>query len=301
MVTGKVVDFIVGAEMYQTWYEVLGDLTSGLTPLVLLHGGPGWTHQYMLPFKTLYESAGIPMVFYDQLGSGQSTHLRDAPEGFWTVALFMDELENLLKHLGIADNFNLLGHSWGGVVAGDYATRIPNGLKRLIISHSPSSVPMLGAEINRLLEAFPKDFVDLVRKHERDGTQSSTEYKSAVLEFYRTHVYILPGPWPESLVSSLAAAEEDGTVFHAVVGPSPFCYTGTAKDWSIIDVLHNISCPTLIISGVNDEVTEPTVLPWFTNIPKVKWVELQNSTHLPMYEEPEKYFKVILDFLNIPV
>lgn len=175
------------------------------------------------------------MVFYDQLGSGQSTHLRDAPEGFWTVALFMDELENLLKHLGIADNFNLLGHSWGGnmifylipalsmaltlclgVVAGDYATHIPNGLKRLIISHSPSSVPMLGAEINRLLEAFPKDFVDLVRKHERDGTQSSTEYKSAVLEFYRTHVYILPGPWPELLVSSLAAGEEDGTVFHAV-------------------------------------------------------------------------------------
>lgn len=80
----------------------------------------------------------------------------------------------------------------------------------------------------------------------------------------------------------------NGILRHGRVGPSPFCYTGTAKDWSIIDVLHNISCPTLIISGVNDEVTEPTVLPWFTNIPKVKWVELQNSTHLPMYEEPDK-------------
>jgi pimeloyl-ACP methyl ester carboxylesterase len=175
----------------------------------------------------------IPLVFYDQLGNGQSTHRRDAPKEFWTIELFMDELDNLLKHLRIADNFDLIGHSWGGnttsalspsstpqlttctgILGSSYATRTPrpHGLKRLIISNSPCSIPILISEFNKLFEAFPEEFVELVRKHEREGTTKAPEYKSALLEFYRKHLYTVPGPWPELLVSALTAVEEDGTV-----------------------------------------------------------------------------------------
>jgi proline-specific peptidase len=110
---GKV-DFHVGNEMYQAWFRVFGDINSGIRPLVVLHGGPGLSHHYVLPFKELHTRFNIPVIFYDQIGIGESSHLKDVPKEFWTLDLFMDELDNVLEHLGIRANVDLTGHSWGG-------------------------------------------------------------------------------------------------------------------------------------------------------------------------------------------
>lgn len=109
-----VVPFTVDGKTYQTWYSVFGDLKSGGTPLVALHGGPGLTHDYLLPISDLAAS-GQAVIFYDQLGNGHSSHLPDVPESFWTIELFINELQNLLLHFEIDKDFALLGHSWGGM------------------------------------------------------------------------------------------------------------------------------------------------------------------------------------------
>lgn len=145
----------------QTWYEVHGDLKSGVTPVVAVHGGPGSTHHYIRSFIDLAAVYSIPVVLYDQLGNGNSTHLpeKSGDEGaFWTEQLFLDELDNLLRHLGIQDNYALLGQSWGGMLAARHATRQPKGLKRLIISDSPASMALFVKAANEeLIAKLPAD------------------------------------------------------------------------------------------------------------------------------------------------
>ena len=105
---------------YQTWYRVTGDLGTGRTPLVILHGGPGCTHDYVDAFKDVAAS-GHAVIHYDQIGNGRSTHLPDKDPSFWTIGLFLDELNNLLDHLQISDNYAILGQSWGGMLGSEHA------------------------------------------------------------------------------------------------------------------------------------------------------------------------------------
>ncbi|KAF8993235.1 Alpha/Beta hydrolase protein [Cyathus striatus] len=115
MSTSGIAEFTFKGKVYQTWYKVFGNLkTSSKRPLVALHGGPGMSHHYMLSHEVLYEKAGIPIVVYDEIGNGESSHALDEPKEFWNSEVFMDQLESLLQHLGISSDFDLLGHSWGG-------------------------------------------------------------------------------------------------------------------------------------------------------------------------------------------
>jgi len=122
---------------YQTWYRITGDLTSGRTPLVVIHGGPGCTHDYVDAFKDVAAS-GHAVIHYDQLGNGRSTHLPDKDPSFWTVSLFLDELNNLLDHLQISQNYAILGQSWGGMLGSEHAILQPKGLRAFIPANSPT-------------------------------------------------------------------------------------------------------------------------------------------------------------------
>ena len=141
-----------------TWYKVFGDLESR-RPLVTLHGGPGVVHNYMLALADLVETHDIPVVVYDQLGNGNSTHLpeRMGDTSFWTEELFIKQLTHLLKHLGIQDDFDLLGHSWGGMLAARFATQQPRGLKHLILSDSPASMDLWVEAATKLRSQLPSD------------------------------------------------------------------------------------------------------------------------------------------------
>ena len=134
---------------WQTWYRVTGDLSSPMTPLVVIHGGPGCTHDYVLAIAELARS-GRPVIHYDQVGAGRSTHLPDRGGDFWTVDLFLAELDNLLAFLGVQDRYHLLGQSWGGMLGAEHGIRQPAGLKALVISNSPASMDLWCAAANEL-------------------------------------------------------------------------------------------------------------------------------------------------------
>ncbi|TFK40277.1 proline-specific peptidase [Crucibulum laeve] len=295
--TGKI-DFRVGEETYQTWYKLIGNLNTGKRPLIILHGGPGVDHNMILPHIDLFEAHGIPVIFYDQIGIGNSTHLQDKPKAFWTVELFMDELDNVLSHFGIADDFDLLGHSWGGMLGAQYvAERQPQGLKRLILANAPASMPLWEKGTSILLDQLPVEQSEIIMKHEKAQTTDAKEYRDIMNIFYHTHVCRL-NPWPQDLLNSFRSTPADPTVYRTMLGPSEFTINGVLKDWSVVDMIHTIKVPTLLINSAYDEAHDVCIEPFFKRLPKVKWVQFANSSHTPFLEEREGYMKVVGEFLT---
>jgi L-proline amide hydrolase len=281
---------------YKTWYRVTGDLGAAKAPLVVLHGGPGCTHDYVDSFKGL-AARGRAVVHYDQLGNGRSTHLREKGADFWTPPLFLDELENLLRHLKIADRYMVLGQSWGGMLGAEHAVTQPEGLKALVIANSPASMELWVREANRLRDALPPEVQGTLLKHERAGTTGDPDYVKAMRVFYDRHVCRVT-PWPDEVARTFRAIDEDPTVYMTMNGPSEFHVIGTLKTWSIIDRLDRIQVPTLLISGRYDEATPAVVQPFADGIKDVRWEIFENSSHMPHVEETERCLKVVGEFLD---
>jgi L-proline amide hydrolase len=281
---------------YQTWYRITGELKARKPPLVVLHGGPGCTHDYVDSFKAL-AARGRAVVHYDQLGNGRSTHLRDKGADFWTPRLFLDELENLLRHLMINGRYHLLGQSWGGMLAAEHAVTQPKGLRGLVIANSPASMELWVREANRLRDELPPQVQATLLKHERAGTTSHSEYKEAMRVFYDRHVCRVT-PWPDEVARTFKAIDDDPTVYMTMNGPSEFHVVGNLKTWSIIDRLDDIRVPTLLISGRYDEATPAVVQPFADRIKDVRWEIFDNSSHMPHVEETERCLKVVGDFLD---
>ncbi|OAN26769.1 proline iminopeptidase-family hydrolase [Pseudomonas oryzihabitans] len=279
---------------HQTWYRVTGDLASGRLPLVMAHGGPGCTHDYVDSFKDLAEH-GWPVVHYDQLGNGRSTHLRGIDPGFWTVALFLDELNNLLRHLGIGQ-YALLGQSWGGMLAAEHGVRQPAGLRGLIIANSPASMALWREAAAGLRAELPLEVQATLARHEAAGTTDSPEYRAASQVFYDRHVCRVQ-PLPAEVARTFAAIDADPTVYHAMNGPTEFHVIGSLRDWSVIERLARIQMPTLLISGRHDEATPACVEPFAQFIPNVRWRIFEDSSHMPHVEEREACMALVADFL----
>ncbi|KAF4563174.1 hypothetical protein EYR36_003613 [Pleurotus pulmonarius] len=289
--------FQVNEEVYQTAYKVFGNLSSDKRPVVVLHGGPGVPHNYVLALSDLYHKFQVPVVFYDQLGCGMSSHLPEKPKDFWKIELFMDELDNLLAHLGIEANFDLLGQSWGGMLASTYAAlRRPGGLKHLVITNSPASMALWEKSAAILLDGLPDEVKEGLLRLEKEGKYEAKEYQDGMSVFYKKHVCRLD-PWPEEVLEAFKLLDEDPTVYHTMNGPSEFTIVGSIKSWSIIDDLHHIACPTLVINGAYDEAQDLCVNPFFERIHQVKWVQFANSSHMPFIEERVRYIEVVAVFL----
>jgi L-proline amide hydrolase len=282
---------------WQTWYRITGDLESASkTPVVILHGGPGATHNYTLRMARLSEQ-GWPVIHYDQLGAGLSTHLPDKGADFWTVDLFLDELDNLLAGLGVADDYHLIGQSWGGMLGAEHAIRQPAGLRSLVIADSPASMDLWVAEANRLRESLPSEVQRVLLQHEEAGTTDSPEYAEAEKAFYDRHVCrVVPNP-PE-VAKSFDNIAEDPTVYHTMNGPSEFHVIGTLRDWSVVDRVKAIAVPTLLVSGAYDEATPATMQPFMDNVPDVQWEMFSQSSHMPHVEEEERFLTVVGAFLQ---
>jgi L-proline amide hydrolase len=272
---------------WQTWYRITNE--GGGTPLVVLHGGPGAAHNYVLRIANL---PGRPVIHYDQLGIGNSTHLPDKGADFWTVELFLEELDNVLNALGVADAYHLLGQSWGGMLAAEHAVRRPAGLKGLVIANSPASMELWLSEANRLRSLLPPEVQQTLLRHEAAGTTDDEEYRAAEKVFNDRHVCrIVPNP-PE-VAATFAAIDADPTVYHTMNGPNEFHVVGTLKDWTVIDRVDRITAPTLLISGRYDEATEATVQPYADRIPDVRWTIFEHSSHMPHVEEEAEYLRLL--------
>jgi L-proline amide hydrolase len=281
---------------WATWYRVTGELTGTTVPLVVLHGGPGATHHYVLRMAGL-AAQGRPVIHYDQLGNGASTHLPEMGADFWTVDLFLDELDTVLSGLGIADGYHLLGQSWGGMLAAEHAVRQPAGLRSLVLANSPASMPLWLSEANRLRDELPADVQQTLLEHEAAGTTDHPDYQAATQVFNSRHVCrIVPNP-PE-VQETFAALQADSTVYNIMNGPNEFHVIGTLKNWTIIDRLDQIVAPTLIISGRYDEATPATVQPYADRVANSRWKIFENSSHMPHIEEEDAYLSLVGAFLE---
>ncbi|GAA3854103.1 proline iminopeptidase-family hydrolase [Streptomyces sedi] len=281
---------------WRTWYRITGDLDSGRPPLVVVHGGPGSTHDYMLAVAELAED-GWPVVHYDQLGNGGSTHLPDRDAEFWTVQLFLDELDNLLTKLGIADNYTLLGHSWGGLLIARHAASRPAGLRGLAIVSSPASYPLWLEEVGKLRERLPDGVNETLLRHEAAGTTDSDEYTNAMRPFYDRHVCRV-NPWPRDFMASFYEIYNNPSVYYAMNGPNEFHVIGTLKDWGVIESCPDIAAPTLLLAGEHDEATPATMRPFHDHIPDVRWEIVDDASHVPHLEQPERFREVLGGFLK---
>lgn len=279
---------------YKVWYRIVGEREdTNRWPVLCLHGGPGAPHDYLEPLEAL-AATGRRVIFYDQLGCGNSDHPHNP--SLWTVSLFLEELGVVRRTLGL-ERVHLLGQSWGGMLGMEYALTQPAGLGSLTVADAPASMPQWAAEAKRLRKELPPAIQQTLLQHEAAGTTDDPAYQEAVMVFYRRHVCRLD-PWPECLKQTYGKLEQGPEVYHTMNGPSEFHVIGTLKDWSIVDRLGEIRVPTLLLSGRYDEATPAIVETIRRGIPGSEWVIFENSAHLPHLEEPARFIRVVNDFLE---
>jgi L-proline amide hydrolase len=281
-----------------TWYRLTGELSpaSGRAPLVIVHGGPGAAHNYCLAMQNL-AADGRAVIHYDQFGCGNSSHRPDWDPSRWTVQLFIDELAQLVSHLGIGDNYHLLGQSWGGMLGPEYVLGHPEGIRSFTICDSPASMPLWIEAANTLRAQLPDEVQQTLTEHEQAGTTDSEEYRAATDVFYARHVCRVQ-PMPQEVTDTFDQIDADPTVYHAMNGPSEFHVVGSLKDWSVIDRLPGIQPPTLVVAGEFDEAMPSVWQPFINLIPDVRSHVFSDASHMPHVEQPAQFAQVVGDFLR---
>jgi proline-specific peptidase len=282
---------------FETWYRVVGaGEDAGALPLLCLHGGPGACHDYLEPFERMADT-GRRVILYDQLGCGHSG-VADQPHDpdMWTVDLFREEIDAVRDALDL-DRVHVLGQSWGGMLAMEYALARPRGLVGLVIESSPASIPLWVSEANRLRRELPPPVQETLLRHEEAGTTDSPEYEQAMFVFYNRHVCRLD-PWPACVTRTFERLTANPEVYHYMNGPSEFHVIGTLRDWDITHRLGEIQTPTLIMSGRYDEATPLIEEKVHHAIPGSEWVVFEESSHMCHVEETEQTMRVLADFLR---
>jgi proline-specific peptidase len=241
-----------------------------------------------------FAATGRQVVYYDQLGTGNSEQPHDP--SLWTVDYYLHELAEVRKELEL-EEVHLVGQSWGGMLAMEYALTQPAGLRSLILASALSNTAEWVAEANRLRAELPADVQAILKKHEGAGTTDGKEYEDAMMVFYRKHLCRMD-PWPAGQLRTFEKLERNPEVYHTMWGTSEFYVTGTLKDWDIRDRLHEISVPTLITSGRYDESTPAMNQRLREAIPGAKWQLFEKSAHQSHAEETELYCSVLDQFLN---
>ena len=279
---------------FQTWYRIVGEGDgAGKLPVLLLHGGPGGTHDYLAPLEQLI-ATGRRAIFYDQLGCGQSD-LPDDPSLF-TVDLFVDEVSAVRGALEL-DRVHLFGNSWGGMLAMEYALTQPAGLASLALASAPASIPQWIEETAKLRAELPRDVQETLSRHEEAGTTASPEYEEACMVFYKRHV-CRADEWPECVLRSFEFIERHGLVYRTMNGPSEFHVTGTLKTWSVIHRLGDIRVPTLVVTGEYDEATPAINRTVSKGIPGAESVIYPNASHMAHVEDTDGYVRLLDRFFS---
>lgn len=272
------------------WYGQYGD--SGSPPLLCLHGGPGFPHGYIRPLRALCD--GRPVIFYDQLGCGRSDRPNDPT--LWTVERSVEELQAVRDALGLADT-HIFGNSWGGMLALEYVlSRRPAGVRSLIVSSSPASVPRWMEYSHELRAHLPQRDRETIVSHWERGHFTCPEFTAAALTYYRRHVCRLD-PWPEELEDSFAGIGTE--VYETMWGPTEFgpC-TGVLKDFDIMNELHRVTVPTLMTIGRHDECPLDHFVEMQRSIEGARLQIFEESSHTQFLEERDAYVCAVRDFLD---
>ena len=270
------------------WYEIVG--SGGCPPLITLHGGPGSSHFSLEPLRVLGDDR--PVVFYDQLGCGNSDRPDDL--SLWTMDRFVQELHILREALGFY-RCHILGHSWGTMLGMDYYLTHPNGIASLIQSSPCISIERWVADCNKYRKQLPPEVQEVMDKHEAAGTTESEEYRDAEREFNKRHVLRLDTV-PEAVLKG--RQQRGKVVYQTMWGPSEFFMTGTLAGYDRSGALHRIGVPALYSCGRFDEAAPDTV-EWYSSLTSnSEFVVYENSAHMPHWEDQQEYIGVVHDFLR---
>ena len=279
---------------FNVWTKRFGN--NPTIKVLLLHGGPGGTHEFFESFESFFPQQGFEFYEYDQLGSYFSDQPKDS--SLWTAERFVEEVEQVRVALGMnKDNFYLLGHSWGGILAMEYALKYQANIKGLIISNMMSSCPLYGKYADEVLakQMNPK-VLDTIRAMEARGDFKNPKYMELLMpNFYNEHLCRL-NPWPENLQRAMPHMNE--VIYTMMQGPSEFGVGGRLAKWDRSKNLPQIKVPTLTIGGKYDTM-DPEHMKWMsTQVQNGRSLICPEGSHCSMWDDQSHYFPGLIQFIT---
>jgi proline iminopeptidase len=281
---------------FNIWTKRIGN--NPKVKILLLNGGPGGTHEYFQCFENFLPQEGIEFIYYDQLGCGNSDNPNDT--AYWDLDRFVEEVEQVRKVLQLdKNNFYLLGHSWGGILAMQYALKYQDNLKGLIVSNMMSSCPDYDKYANNVLaKQFDPVVLDSVMSMEKRGDFDNPNYMGLLVpNFYEKHILRLPAAeWPDPV--NRAFAKLNKSLYVTMQGPSEFGISGRLENWDVSKQLSTIQTPTLVI-GAQHDTMDPEHMKWMsTQFKNGTYLYCEKGSHMAMYDDQETYFKGLIDYIN---
>jgi proline iminopeptidase len=281
---------------FKVWTKRFGN--NPRVKLLLLHGGPGLTHEYFEPCDAYLPAAGVEYYYYDQLGS----HYSDQPDipQLWELARFVDEVEQVRQALGLdAGNFFLLGHSWGGILALEYALRHPQHLKGLVISNMMASIPAYNEYAERvLMPGMQPAALAQIKQLEAAKEYENPRYMELLMQHhYIYHVLRRPlGDWPDP--AERAFKHINPKVYIPMQGPSELGASGKLAHWDRSADLHSISVPTMTIGARHDTMDPKYMQNMARQVQRGRYLDCPAGSHMAMFDDQECYFRGLVGFLN---
>ncbi len=259
-------------------------------PLVTVHGGPGFPHDYLTPLAALATTR--PVLFYDQLGCGRSA--RPVHEWCWSVPRYVAELHAVVQAAGF-ECFHLLGHSWGSIVVFEYAYTHPSAVRSLIYASPCLSIPRWSDDARRLRDTLPEEHRTALAEGEASGDLSTDAYVRALAEYYARFVYRMD-PLPSEVAA--ATAGFGGHAYHHMWGPNEALVTGTLRRYDATEGLGGIGAPAMVTCGRFDEATPEACADYAVAAGGAALVVFEESAHLPHLSERDAYAKTVESFLG---
>jgi proline iminopeptidase len=275
---------------YKVWTKRIG---SGPLKVLLLHGGPGFTHQYLEAMESFLPEAGIEMYYYDQLGCGNS----DRPEdlSLWEIPRFVEEVEEVRRGLGL-ENFVLYGQSWGGMLSIEYALKYQHHLRALVISNMTAGIQSYLKRIGEVAKKLDPVTLATLRVFEATEDYDAPEYQRIMMEELYPMAICRSKPWPEPVTRAFRDASL--AIYNHMQGKSEFVVTGTFKDWERWDDLHKIEVKTLTLGAENDTMDPEDIRKMATLMPNATAAICPEGSHLAMWDDQAIYFEHLLGFLR---
>lgn len=292
----KVIPIQTSKGKFNIWTKRIGNNPS--IKVLLLNGGPGATHEYFECFESYFPGEEIEFIYYDQLGCGNSDNPKDTT--LWDLPRFVEEVEQVRAALKLDNsNFYLLGHSWGGIMAMEYALKYQSNLKGLIISNMMSSCPDYGkyAE-NVLAKQMDPKVVTEIKALEAKGDFNNPRYMELLMpNFYAKHICRIPlDQWPEPVNRSFSKLNQ--SLYVTMQGPSEFGLSGKLQKWDRKADLKNITVPTLVIGATHDTM-DPEHMKWMsTQVQNGSFLLCPNGSHMCMYDDQKTYVNGVIKFLK---
>lgn len=271
----------------KVWYNIVGEGEN--TPLLLLHGGPGFPSYYLNPMAVLGKDR--PIIFIDQLGCGRSDRTIDTT--MMTVENFVEQLEQVRAGLGLED-FYLYGHSWGTMLGIDYYTKYPKHVKALIMASPALSVSKWTEDAEALIATLPDTIQSAIKINTEKGTYEDPAFQEAIGVYYQKFL-ASKLPWDANMDSTFANANQD--LYNYMWGPSEFRATGNLKDFERSDQLKEVKVPTLFVCGEFDEVRPTTARYYQSLVPDAEFTIIQDAAHITMHDNKNYNNRVISNFL----